>query len=227
LSIKGLSQLFNKQALVELLKSLLKILIVGWIAYSTIKGEWPNILLLFGQEVGNIFHFVASLSLRLILRTGLVMLVLALLDYFYQRWSYEKNLRMSRQEIKEEAKQMEGDPIIKARIRTVQRQLARQRMMAEVPKADVIITNPTHLAIALVYESQRMEAPQVVAKGAGFIAQKIVEIGRNHQIPVIENKPLAQILYKTVDLGKTIPSSLYRAVADILAYVYKIKGKRL
>ncbi|OGP54905.1 MAG: flagellar biosynthesis protein FlhB [Deltaproteobacteria bacterium RBG_13_52_11b] len=225
--VNGLKRMFTMQSLVELLKSLVKMVIVGGIAYSTIKKEWPDILLLFGQDAGNVFHFVSALSLRLLLRTVLVMVVLAALDYAYQRWSHEKNLKMSKQEIKEEMKQTEGDPLIKSRIRTVQRQLARQRMMAEVPKADVIITNPTHLAIALLYDPKTMEAPHVVAKGAGYIAQKIVEIGRSHQVPIVENKPLARMLYKAVDVGRTIPSNVYHAVADILAYVYQIKKKRL
>jgi flagellar biosynthetic protein FlhB len=134
---------------------------------------------------------------------------------------------MTKQELKEEFRMTEGDPLIKSRIRSIQRQMARRRMMAEVPKADVIITNPTHLAVALAYRSQEMEAPQVVAKGAGWIAEKIIEIGRSHHIPLVENKPLAQILYKTLELGQMIPSALYHAVADILAYVYRIKNKIL
>lgn len=225
--VNGLKRMFTMPSFVELAKSLVKLVIVGWIAYSTIKKEWPDILLLFGQDAGNVFHFVSALSLRLLVRTVLVMVVLAALDYAYQRWTFEKNLKMSKQEIKEEMKQTEGDPLIRSRIRTVQRQLARQRMMAEVPKADVIITNPTHLAIALLYDRKTMEAPHVVAKGAGVIAQKIIEIGRSHQVPIIENKPLARMLYKAVDLGKSIPSSLYHAVADILAYVYQIKKRKL
>jgi len=225
--VSGLKRMFTMPSVVELAKSLVKLVIVGWIAYSTIKKEWPDILLLFGQDAGNVFHFVSALSLRLLLRTILVMVVLAALDYAYQRWTYEKNLKMSKQEVKEELKQTEGDPIIRSRIRTVQRQLARQRMMAEVPKADVIITNPTHLAVALLYDRKTMEAPHVVAKGAGVIAQKIIEIGRGHQVPIIENKPLARMLYKAVDLGKSIPSNLYHAVADILAYVYQIKKRKL
>jgi flagellar biosynthesis protein FlhB len=225
--IEGLKKLVSKQSVVELLKSLLKLLIIGTIAYSTIKKEWPDILLLFGQDVGNFFHVVSSLCFRLLLRTGMVLLVLAVLDYIYQRWTFERNLRMSKEEVKEEYKMTEGDPRVKSHIRTVQRQLARQRMMAEVPKADVIITNPTHLAIALCYENKTMEAPQVIAKGAGHVAQKIIEIGRSHGVPFVENKPLARALYKTVELGGAIPSTLYHAVADILAYVYKLKNKKL
>ena len=225
--VKGFGRMFSKQSLVELLKSIFKIVIIGGMAYSIIKKEMPHVLLLTGQEPSAILHYVRSISWGLLLKVGLVMMLLAGLDYLFQRWSYEKSLRMTKQEIKEEMKSTEGDPLIKSRIRSIQRQLARRRMMAEVPKADVIITNPTHLAIALRYQIKEMEAPKVVAKGAGWIAEKIIEIGRNHQIPLVENKPLAQTLYKTVDLGKMIPSVLYQVVADILAYVYRIKNKTL
>jgi flagellar biosynthetic protein FlhB len=153
------------------------------------------------------------------------MIVLAALDYIFQRWTYEKNLRMTKREVQEEFKQVEGDPQIKSRIRSIQRELARKRMMAEVPKADVIITNPTHLAVALHYRKEEMTAPRVVAKGAGFIAEKIREIAAAHKIPLVENKPLAQALYRTVELGQTIPSNLYQVVADVLAHVYRMKKK--
>ena len=142
-----------------------------------------------------------SISLRLLFKTVLVMMFIAGLDYLFQRWTYEKNLRMTKEEIKEEMKTTEGDPLIKSRIRASSEQLARRRMMAEVPKADVIITNPTHLAVALFYKSKEMEAPRWWPRERGLIAEKIIEIGRNHQIPIVENKPLAQMLYKTVDWG--------------------------
>ena len=134
---------------------------------------------------------------------------------------------MTKREVQDEYKQTEGDPLIRSRIRSIQRELARKRMMAEVPKADVIITNPTHLAVALLYRGSEMNAPKVLAKGAGYVAEKIKEIGRSHQIPIVENKPLAQVLFKTVELGQSIPSALYQAVADVLAYVYRIKHKTL
>jgi len=225
--LAGFRRVFSKQSLFELPKSLFKILIIGGVAWLTIKKEWPHIILLTGQEPNRMFQSILSISWSLLLRTGLVMMLLAGLDYLFQRWTYEKDLRMTKEEVKEEMKNTEGDPLIKSRIRSIQRQLARRRMMAEVPKADVIITNPTHLAVALYYQSKEMEAPKVVAKGAGYIAEKIVEIGRKHQVPLVENKPLAQLLYKTVELGRAIPSTLYQAVADILAYVYRIKNKRL
>jgi flagellar biosynthetic protein FlhB len=225
--IKGFSRLFSKQAAVELTKSLFKFLIIGGVAFSTIRNELSQILTLLDQSVDNIFRYTALISFRLFLKTALVMFGLAALDYLFQRWNHEKSLRMTKEEVKQEFKQTEGDPLIKSRIRSIQRELARKRMMAEVPKADVIITNPTHLAVALRYQVKEMNAPKVLAKGAGLIAEKIREIGRTHQIPLVENKSLAQVLYKTVDVGETIPSHLYQAVAEILAYVYRIKSKFL
>jgi flagellar biosynthetic protein FlhB len=166
-------------------------------------------------------------SFDIFLNTVLVMVLLAGLDYIYQRWSYEKKLRMSKQEVKDEGKQAEGDPLVKARMRSMQRDMARRRMMAEVPKADVIITNPTHIAVALLYISGEMDAPKVVAKGAGFVAEKIKAIGQEHGVPTVENKPLAQILFKTVEIGQMIPATLYHLVADVLAFVYRMKNKTL
>jgi flagellar biosynthesis protein FlhB len=222
---KGLSRLFSKQAAAELAKSLIKFAIIGWVAFVTIRKEWENIVALWNQEVGQIFQYAGKVSFDLFLKTILIMVLLAGLDYAFQRWSYEKSLRMTRREVQDEFKQTEGDPMIKSRIRSIQRELARRRMMAEVPKADVIITNPTHLAVALRYQYKDMSAPKVVAKGAELVAEKIKEIARGHRIPLVENKPLAQTLFKTVDLGQSIPSSLYQVVADILAYVYRLRGK--
>ena len=222
---KGLSRLFSKQAAAELAKSIAKLMIIGWVAFVTIQKEWENIVALWNQEVGQIFQYIGRVSFNIFLKTVLIMVVLAGLDYAFQRWSHEKSLRMTRREVQDEFKQTEGDPMIKSRIRSIQRELARRRMMAEVPKADVIITNPTHLAVALQYQYKSMNAPKVVAKGAELVAEKIKEIARGHRIPLVENKPLAQTLYKTVDLGQTVPSSLYQVVADILAYVYRLRGK--
>lgn len=225
--LSGLRKLFSQQSVAELIKSVLKILVVGGVAYLTIKKELPHLPYLMDQEIENIWRAVRSIAWNLVLRTGIVLIILAGLDYVFQRWTHEKNLRMTKLELKEEFKQTEGDPIVKSRIRSLQRQMARRRMMAEVPKADVIITNPTHLAVALSYKMKEMEAPKVVAKGAGHVAEKIIETGRNHQVPVIENKPLARILHKTVEIGQVIPTSLYQAVADILAYVYRMKHRTL
>ena len=225
--LKGLTRFFSLQSFVELLKSLCKLLIVGGVAYYTIKKEFPHILSLMDQEVGSISKYIGLVSFRIFLNTLLVMVLLAGLDYIYQRWSYEKGLCISKQEIKDEGKQAEGDPLVRARVRSIQRELARRRMMAEVPKADVIITNPTHVAVALHYKIGEMEAPQLLAKGAGFVAEKLKEIGRKHKVPILENKPLAQILFKTVEVGQMIPATLYHLVADVLAFVYRMKKKAL
>ena len=224
--LTGVSRLFSKNSLVELLKSVGKIVIIGWVAYSTVRQELAGISSLTDQDVASIFRFVGLVSARIFFKTLLVMIGLAALDYAFQRWNYEKSLRMTKREVLEEYKQSEGDPLIKSRIRSIQREMARKRMMAEVPKADVVITNPTHLAVALRYERKEMTAPKVVAKGSGWIAEKIKEIAQAHGIPILENKPLAQVLFKTVDLGQMIPSSMYQMVAELLAHVYRMKNRR-
>jgi flagellar biosynthetic protein FlhB len=154
-----------------------------------------------------------------------VLLVLAVFDYGFQLWDYEKSIKMSKQEIKDEYKMMEGNPQIKSKIRDKQRQLAMRRMMSEVPSADVIITNPTHFAIAVKYDAKASEAPMVIAKGKDLIAQKIKETAKENKVPIVENKPLAQALYKSVEIGEKIPSELYKAVAEVLAFVYGLRGK--
>lgn len=153
------------------------------------------------------------------------MMGFALLDYLYQRWEFEKSIRMSKQEVKEEYRQSEGDPLIKSRIKRLQREMARKRMMANVPRADVVITNPTHLAVAIQYDQEQMNAPIVLAKGAGYVAEKIKEIATENKVPIVENKPVAQVLYKITNIGDIIPEDLYRAVAEILAHVYSLKEK--
>ncbi|MDI6789153.1 MAG: flagellar biosynthesis protein FlhB [Thermodesulfobacteriota bacterium] len=221
----GLKRIFSIQAVAELFKSIAKIAIVGYMAYRTVKGEMPRVLPLMDAEIGQILGYVSMVSFKIFLNTCLVMLLLAALDYAFQRWEFERKIRMTKQEIKEEFKQTEGDPLIKSRIRSIQREMARRRMMAAVPKADVVITNPTHLAVALQYRVGESDAPEVVAKGAGLIAEKIKEIAMENNVPLVEDKPLAQILYKTVEIGQMIPPNLYQAVAEILAYVYRLKNK--
>jgi flagellar biosynthetic protein FlhB len=222
----GIQRLFSMQSLNELLKSLLKIGFVGYITYHTITGEVDHFLPMGGWEVEAILEALGQSALRLFIRTAYVLIILAVLDYAFQRWSYEKSLRMTREEIKQEHKEQEGDPQIKSRIRSIMRETARKRMMQEVPKADVVITNPTHLAVALRYNRQEMIAPQVIAKGSGYVAERIKAIAKEHQIPLIENKLVARALYQQVDIGESIPESLYKAVAEILAYVYRLKPSR-
>jgi len=223
--VEGVKRLFSSIALVELIKGILMLVIVGYVAYITIRGEMDRLALLTDMDIPNIILYLGSSTFNIILRAGGVLLILAILDYAFQRWRMERDLRMTRYEVKEEFKETEGQPLVRSRIKSLQRRLARQRMMQEVPKATVVITNPAHLAIALKYDQGRMRAPVVVAKGAGLIAERIKEIARSHGIPLMEDRPLAQTLWKMVDVGKEIPTTLYKAVAEILAYVYRIKAR--
>jgi flagellar biosynthesis protein FlhB len=220
-----LQRLLSVQGLSELIKSLLKIGLIGYVTCQTIMAEVESFIMLSARDVGSIAQYVGQSTLRVCVRAASVMLALAVFDYAWQRWQFEKSLRMSKQEIKEESKAQEGDPQIKARIRSIMREMARKRMMQDVPKATVVVTNPTHLAIALVYQREEMVAPQVVAKGAGYVAERIKAIAQEHAIPLVENKPIAQQLFKTVDIGETIPEGLYKAVAEILAYVYRLEKR--
>lgn len=222
--ISGMKRLVSLRSLVELGKSIVKILFIGSIAYMLIKGDMKAFPALIHQEVGQILTFIARVSLKISFFVCLAMIALAVLDFIYQRWQHEKDLKMTKQEVKDEQRQTHGDPKVKARIRGIQMEMARRRMMEAVPEADVIITNPTHLAIALKFDAQEMIAPRVLAKGAGYVAQRIREIAEENQIPILEQKPLARGLYKMVEIGDYIPAELYRAVAEVLAYVYRLKG---
>jgi flagellar biosynthesis protein FlhB len=221
--IKGFERLFSIRSIVELVKSIFKICIISMVVYFVVKGELANMIPLMEQSVWGIMTYFGRICFKIILATTIILVILAILDYIYQRWEYEKSLRMTKQEIKDEYKNTEGDPLIKSRIRRLQRENAQKRMMAAVPKADVIITNPTHLAVAIRYDHENMMAPKVVAKGANLIAEKIKQIARENDVPVIEDKPLAQVLYKMVDIDQWIPEDLYRAVAEVLAFVYDQK----
>ncbi len=218
--IKGIERLFSLRSIVELIKNTFKICIVSAVAYVVVKDEISNMIILMDQSVWGMMTYFGRICFKIILATTIVLVILAILDYIYQRWEYEKSLRMTKQEIKDEYKNTEGDPLIKSRIRRLQREAAQKRMMAAVPKADVIITNPTHLAVAIQYDHENMMAPKVLAKGANIIAEKIKEIARENDIPIVEDKPLAQVLYKMVDVDQWIPEDLYRAVAEVLAFVY-------
>jgi flagellar biosynthetic protein FlhB len=211
---------------VETLKAIGKLGIIGYIAYSTLSSSYPLLLLTIRQDIPTILAFTGDLIYRLALRIALFLLVLAVIDYGYQRWAFEKQIRMTKEEVRQEHRQYEGNPQIKARIRARQRQLARRRMMEEVPHADVVLTNPTHVAVALRYDPTTMSAPKVVAKGAELLAEKIKEIARQHDVPVLENPPLARSLYKNVEIGREIPTEFFAAVAEVLAFVYQIDARR-
>lgn len=225
--IKGFGRIFSKTAVVELIKSLTKIGIVSYLCYWVIAGEWEHIPLLSDQNIEQILIFVTWVGIKLMFYVLLLMIVLAAADFMFQKHTYDESIKMTKQEVKDERKEMEGDPIVKQRIRTAQMAIARRRMMAEVPKAEVVITNPTHIAVALAYDRLKTPAPVVVAKGAGAIARKIKEIAKENDVPIIEDKPLARLLFKTIPIEHSIPEELFRAIAEILAYVYRLKGKAL
>lgn len=222
--ISGLKKLVSLRSLVELVKSIIKILFIGGIAIGIVKKETAAMPALMQQEVFDILLFIGKAAFKILFFVGLALIILAFFDYVYQRWQYEQSLKMTKQEVKDERKQSEGDPKVKGRIRRVQLELARRRMMEAVPTADVVITNPVHLAVALKFDAVKMIAPTIVAKGSGYVAERIKEIAKNHQVPIVENKPLAQALHKMAEIGDFIPVELYRAVAEVLAYVYRLKG---
>jgi len=222
--ITGIKRLFSLNSLVELIKSVIKFFVIGYTAYRVLAPEVGKLSALIFSPISEILSYSARLSFKLVFYCGCAFVALSLLDYLFQRYQYEQNLKMTKQEVKEEMKEREGDPKIKARIRSIQRQLAMSRMMKEVPKADVVITNPTKIAVAIRYDSKTMYAPKVVAKGFGFVAEKIKQIARRYGVPIVENKWLARMLVR-VELGEYIPARLYRAVAELLAYIYQLKGR--
>lgn len=223
--ISGAKRIFSLRALVELFKSILKILIVGTGAFAVLWFNFDEVLVLSQKTIGASLTFLGKVTTQMGLVVSILLIILAVFDYLYQKYDYEKNLRMSKQDVKDENKNMEGDPKIKAKIKEKQRQMAMQRMMQEIPKADVVITNPTHYAVVLKYDEAKADAPIVVAKGVDYIALKIKQIAKNHDIMTVENRPLARALYAQSEIGDVIPEQFFKAVAEILAYVYRLKRK--
>ncbi len=225
--LKGLKKLFSKRSLVELLKSLLKITVVLYVVYSVIKTEVFLMPRMMDMSFIQAFSKTGSIIMSIVLKASIVFIFVAGADYLYQWWEYEKNLRMSKQEVKDEYKQTEGDPQIKSRMKSMQQQRARRRMMQNVPTADVVIRNPTHFAVAIKYDQEMHRAPRVVAKGMDSLALRIVAKAQESGVYVMENKPLARALYDSVDLDGEIPERFYRAIAEVLAFVYSLKKKEL
>ncbi len=219
----NLKKIFSKQGIVQLLKSSFLVLVVGWIGYDSINdivGEVPSLALM---NVRSIAGYVGSFLFSVIIKVALFLLVIGALDFAFQKYKFEEDLKQTKEEVKEDFKQTEGNPLIKGRIRRLQREMARKRMMASVPEADVVITNPTEYAVALKYDMEEMAAPQVLAKGRGFTARRIKELAGQHNIPTVENVPLAQALFRSAEVGDEIPGELFRAVAEVLAYVFSLK----
>ena len=223
--IKGLKRIFSIKAIVELMKSILKISFIGSVTVLIIWMNLDKVLNLAFKSPAIAMLTIGKLAAIMGIAASFTLLFISLLDFMYQKYDYEKNLKMSKQDIKDEYKNSEGDPIIKSRIKQLQREMAMRRMMQEVPDADVVITNPTHYAIAIKYEDGNMDAPIVVAKGVDFIAQKIKLIATEHKIVMVENRPLARALYDDVEIGGRIPEQFFKAIAEILAYVYRIQRK--
>jgi len=223
--INGFGRIFSKRSLVELVKSFFKILVIGFFLYRFIHEQILAMPQFMFFDLTTSLTLVAEIIFQMAFIVIGVIMIMAFMDFGYQKWQTTQDLKMSKQEVKDEMKQTEGDPQIKGKIRQKQRQMAMARMMKEVPKADVIITNPTHYAVALAYE-QGMIAPSVIAKGQDLVAQRIKEIGREARVPIIENKPLARTLFATVEVGDSVPQELYQAVAEVLAYVYRLKHAR-
>jgi flagellar biosynthetic protein FlhB len=225
--LMGLQRIFSAQGAAELFKSVFKLVVIGYVTYVSFNQEVLPLLTLSRLPPEGIVRYTFGLLGALFARVALALVVLALFDYLFQRWTLEQRLKMTRQELKEELKQTEGDPQLRARIRQVQRELSRARMMQNVPKADVVVTNPTHFAVALMYDRESMSAPQLVAKGADFLAQRIREIAMDNDVTLVENAFVARELYYNVEVGQQIPEEFFRAVAEILAYVYRLRGKTI
>ncbi len=222
--VQGMKRLFSVRSLFELVKAIIKISVIAYIFYGSVKKIFGQIFNTPLMDIKTYFGFAAGASMGLALKVMAAFAIFAIIDYLYQRWQYEDNLKMSKQEVKDEMKQMEGDPLIKSRIRQIQREMARSRMISEIPKADVIITNPSHIAVAVKYEQDGERAPVIVAKGMNHMAEKIKEIARKNKVIIVGNPPLARALFK-LDVGWEIPQELFQAVAEILAFVYQAKGK--
>lgn len=222
--LKGLKKLFNKDSLVEFLKSLIKIFVVGWVAYKVLMDEQQSLLLLAESELPEILAYAGHVAFKIVIHTCGILIVISFLDMAYVKWRYIENLKMTKQEVKDEHKEQEGNPEVKGKIKKLQFQAARRRLITIIPTADVVITNPTHYAVALQYDRATMAAPVVIAKGADEMALVIKELARENDITLVENRFLARELYDQVSENHPIPEGLYAAVAEVLAYVYRLKG---
>lgn len=224
--LSGFKRLFSMKSIAELFKSTAKGVLIGVIVWLYVRDRQEVLVNLMNLDYRLAAVEIWKMTFDLVMRICVLLVVLGIMDYFYRSWEFEKDLRMSKKEIKEEYKLMEGDPMLKSKIKEKQRSLAMSRMMQEVPKADVVITNPTHFAIALRYNTSEENAPKVLAKGQDLVAMRIRQMAEENGIPLVENKPLAQALYKEIDIGALIPAHFYEAVAEVLAYVYSLKNKK-
>lgn len=223
--ISGMKKLFSKEKIVELIKSVAKVIVLLYVVYSFIKDRWTLILNMYNYSLTQAIGLIGDTIINIGIRISVFFMVIAAADFAYQKWKFHQDMKMTKQEVKDEYKNAEGDPKVKSQQRARMQQASRRRMMQELPKADVVITNPTHLAVAILYDKSSHEAPVVIAKGADYLAQKIKDVAKENSIEIVENKPLARMLYHNVEIGAEIPQELYQMVAEVLAYVYNLKGK--
>lgn len=221
--LEGLKRMFSMRSVMEFLKSLLKMAIIGYIGYTTVSGAWSQYFNMAQESLETSSIFLGNMIYQMMLKLGLALLVIGIADIYYQRWEFERSLKMSKKEVKDEAKDYDTNPMVKNKQREKMMTLARSRMMQNIANADVVVTNPTHFAVALEYK-EWMDAPRVVAKGAGEIAERIKKIAREYKIPVLRNPPLARDLFKSVNIGDEVPSRLYKLIAELLVTVYKMKN---
>ncbi|MCR5418211.1 MAG: flagellar biosynthesis protein FlhB [Lachnospiraceae bacterium] len=223
--LNGFKRIFSTRSLVELLKSVAKIVLILYLAYITLRDQLNAIYLLFNMPLWSAIAASGDIAISLGLRISFVYIIIAALDLFYQRYKFKDDMKMTKQEVKDEYKDSEGDPAVKGQQKQRMREASRRRMMQDIPKADVVITNPTHFAVAVRYDTTEAPSPVVVAKGEDYLAQRIKEVARENKVEIVENKPLARMLYHNVEIGEQIPPELYEAVAQVLAYVYHLQGK--
>jgi len=222
--INGFKRIFSKDSLFELLKSVVKVGVIAYVAYTNIVDEADNLFILYEIDLKQAIALVGNIIIDFGIEISVIFIVIGLVDYVYQKWKFGEDMKMTKQEVKDEYKNTEGDPQIKGRIRRKMMEASQRRMMQDVPKADVVITNPTHFAVAIKYDAEVSKAPVVVAKGEDYLAQKIKEVAKENNVEIVENKPLARMLYHNVDIGAEIPPELYQAVAEVLAMVYHMKN---
>lgn len=223
--ITGFKKIFSKDKLFELVIEVLKIIVICYVAYSTLQDEWKTLLILYDMKLEQAIILIGNLVINLGIQISMIFIVIGFADFIYQKLKFKKDMKMTKQEVKDEFKNSEGDPQVKGRIKQKMREVSQRRMMQALPKADVVITNPTHLAAAIKYDKSKSEAPILIAKGADYIALKIKEIAKENNIVIVENKPLARMLYYNVDIDQEIPPELYQMTAEVLAYVYGLKNK--
>ena len=223
--VSGMKKLFSKEKLIQLGLSIAKLTVMIYIVYSFLKDKWTLVFDMYEYTLTNAIALIGDIIVNVGLRISVCFVIIGIVDWMYQKWKFHQDMKMTKQEVKDEYKQSEGDPKVKSQQRQRMMQASRRRMMQELPQADVVITNPTHLAVAIKYDKEKYDAPIVLAKGADYLAQKIKDAAREHDIEIVENKPLARMLYHNVEIGQQIPPELYQMVAEVLAYVYGLKGK--